>query len=265
MAKGKARVNYLGRAGLVASADAPDWSFIYEASAVKHPHYNLGDRVVLPDGRVFRYAKAGGDINCDYGCKFYEDEVETYRTVYTSGAVGDKSVTVDGSSHAALTKDELRGGYVIIYHTGGGGYTQFRGIVGNDAAAANADFTIYLDAALDVAITAASTGIEVFYNPWADVRSGNSVGNAYSVAGRPARNASSGQYFWVQTWGPIWIAPSESFSTGYNRGAYFDSDGSIHPAVAVGSLDSSDSTQYAGFLMNEGYTTGPLLMLQVCP
>lgn len=266
MAKGKAKSNYLGREGVVTPQTVPSWEFIYEASLVKNPKYNIGDRVVLPDGRVFRYAKSGSALNVDVGCSFAEDEVETYRTVLTATAVGDTSITIDGNSHAELTKDELRGGYVIVYHTGGGGDTQFRGIIGNDAAAANADFTIYLDGPLDHATIAATTGIEVFYNPYANLTA--SLHTKQSKAGKPAiQVAAANTYFWVQTWGPCWLAPQlTSFGDNNDRAGYWRHDGSIEGEIANTSKDVNlNSTQYAGFLINEGLTSGPLFMLQVSP
>jgi len=33
----------------------PNIEFLYEHSSTKNPEYNIGDRVLLPDGRVFRY------------------------------------------------------------------------------------------------------------------------------------------------------------------------------------------------------------------
>jgi len=243
-----------------------NWDFLYKASTTKDSRFDIGDRVCLPDGRVFRYGKASGSIDCDLGCKFAEDEVQTYDTTVTAIAPGDTSVTVDGGTHAALTEDELRGGYVIVYHTGGGGYTQFRGIVGNDVADANADFTVYVDASFDYT-AAVGTGIEVFYNPYAKLVDGSSAAVTCSVAGRPAINATDGQYFWVQTWGPTWVAPTNaSFADANDRGAYWRHSGAIEGEIANASKNvGENSTQYAGFLINEGFTTGPLFMLQVSP
>jgi len=268
--KGTNIVNYFNREGLVHhNTPVADWSFIYETSTVQAPGRSLGDRVVLPDGRVFRYAKSAGAINCDLGCKFMDDEFQSYQTIDASSnvAVGSTSITVNGGTHATVSKDDLRGGYVIIYHTGGGGYTQFRGIIGNGAAIANADFTVYLDAPTDTLIVGGTTGVEVFNNPYASIDDG--AGQGYSFAGKAAKQVTAAsQYFWVQTWGPCWIAPNitdGTWATNYHRGCFWRNDGSIQVAVAIGSLDADNTTQYAGFLINEGYSTGPLLMLQVCP
>lgn len=269
--RGKARTKLLDHsAGLVEGlATGPSWDFIYERSLVKHPSYNVGDRVALPDSRVYRYGKSASALNVDFGCKFNEDEVQGYEALKNAQAVGDTEVVFTGASHAALAEDELRGGYIIIFHDGGGGDTQFRGIVGNPASAANANITVYLDGGLDHAVIAGTTAAELFYNPYASLIQVAGSATGRSFAGKPAvQIAAADTYFWVQTWGPCWLAPSVAdgtWGTNYHRGAFWRLDGSIQVAVAIGSLDSDNTTQYAGFVINEGYSAGPLFMLQVSP
>lgn len=269
MSKGKAKCNYLDMQGHAAYQTVPSWGFIYEASTIKNPNYNIGDRVVLPDGRVFRYAKSGSAINVDRACEFYEDEAQgwTVLDAGTNTAIGSTSVTVNGGTHAALTKDELRGGYIIIFKDGGGGYTQFRGIIGNAASAEDADIVVYLDAPLDVAVVGGTTACEVFYNPYADLREGSYCN--FSKAGKAAVHVTAANmYFWVQTWGPCWIAPNTSdaaFTTYLHGAAFFRHDGGIEGEIATGSRTTENPTQRAGFLINEGYSAGPLLMLQISP
>ena len=275
MSTGKAKSTLLGIQGVVGHKDAPDWSFIYETSLIKMPNYNIGDRVVLPDGRVFRYAKSAGAMNVDFGCAFVEDECQGWTVLDSSenGVIGDKSILVNGSTHAALSEDELRGGYVIIFKDGGGGNTQFRGIIGNAASIANADIRIYLDAPLDVATIGGTTACEVFYNPYASIDdAARSIVACTSFAGKPAKQVTAAnQYFWVQTWGPCWITPSIADVTWApatnwsKRAAYFRHDGSIEANIAVATRDNENTDQLAGFLINEGYSAGPLLMLQISP
>ena len=263
--KSTARVNYLGSQGMVQSVSQGAWDFIYRTSTVKDSKWNIGDRCVLPDGRVFRYAKSTSEIKNDWGAKFMDDEFSGYSTISVANAVGDKSISVTAVAHDEVAEDELAGGYVIIFHTGGGGYTQFRGIVGNPAAADGATFTLYLDGPIDHATIAASTGVEVFNNPYAYI--GQTAGAARSFAGKAALHIiAASMYFWVQTWGPCWIAPSTtdgSWGTDtYHRAAYWRVDGGIQIDVDLASMDADNTTQYAGFLIGEGYSSGPLLMLQ---
>ena len=265
MAVGKAIVDYVHTKGVEVS-DVVSWEFIYRTSTVRDSRWNIGDRVALPDGRVFRYAKSGGALVVDRACDFVEDEAHTYTTIKTAAVVGATEVEITGSAHAIFTEDELRGGYVIIYHTGGGGDSQFRGIIGNPGSALNADFTIKLDGGLDHAVIAASTGVEVFYNPYSNLQQ---VGPCqYSKAGKPAAQVdATATYFWVQTWGPCWLSPQlTSFGDNNDRGAWFRHDGSIEGEIIASSKDVNlNSTQYAGFLIGEGLSSGPLFMLQVSP
>jgi len=265
MARGKARVNYLGRAGLVASQDQPDWSFLYEASTVKHPHYNIGDRVVLPDGRVFRYAKASGTVQTYKGQHFKKQIAIAYTTVLQAQAVGDKSLKIDAGAAAAVAEDELRGGYIVIYQSGDNHF-QNRGIVGNTLADADGYTTIYLDGPLAVELASGTTPVEVFHNPYAAI---NACDGTYhqSVAGVPAIRATDGQYFWLQTWGFTWISPSDAGSGAVadERQLVFDSVGAVFVHVTG---YTTKSYQHAGFLVdatNPGTDSCPLIMLQISP
>ena len=264
--QGKARTKLLAHsAGLAEGlASGPSWDFLYQKGHIKHPDYNIGDRVALPDGRVFRYGKSSDDaIITDLLCSFAEDEVQGYEVLKNNQAVGDKVVVFTGASHAALDEDELRGGYVIIFHSGGGGDSQFRGIVGNPASALNANVTVDLDASIDHAVIDATKDAELWYNPYAALK--GTTDDAASAAGRPMVNVDAADtYFWIQTWGPCWISPQVAGFQAANkqRSAVKRNDGSL---VAIGAAGALDMTQVVGFLINEGFSSGPLFMLQISP
>lgn len=241
----------------------PNLSFLYRVSTTIDPNYVVGDRVCLPDGRVFRYCKASGTCTDETGAAFTQAEVQTYNTVVTTIPIGSTSVIVNGGTHDTLTADCLRGGYIIMYSSTGG--PQFRGITGNTAALTAVDFTVYFDAET-VSEVVAAAGVEVFYNPWNGVSTAiNDV--TCSFAGMPVAPAASGSYLWVQTWGPVWCPPTTaSFADANDRGAYWRHSGAIEGEIANASKTASvNSTQYAGFLITKGFTAGPLLMLQVSP
>jgi len=237
---------------------------IHATSLVQN--YEIGTRLSLPDGRVYRYAKSTAAIQTELGCSFSDDELCTYSTTSAIEPVGETTIAITAVTHAAIALNELRGGYVIVYHDGGGGYTQFRRIISNPAADADVAFSIVIDRGLDTATVAATTGIEVWRNPYATIAPSTVVSS--SKAGVPAvQVGAASTYFWVQTWGPCWVAPQlASFADANDRAAYWRHDGSIEGEIANASKNAGlNSTQYAGFLINEGLTTGPLLMLQVCP
>lgn len=263
--EGVAKVKYVGSAGQAVpqGRDVGYWNFLYRKSTVKDPGYNVGDRVVLPDGRVCRYGKSSDTgLNTDLLCTFAEDEVQGWEALKESQVVGDMQVTFTGAAHAAVAEDELRGGYVIIFHDGGGGFTQFRGIVSNTESALNSNITVYLDAPLDVAIIGGTTAGELWYNPYAALAGDADL--SASAAGRPMVNVDAADtYFWIQTWGPCWLSPQNAgFAAAKQRSAVKRSDGSIQ---AIGAEGVNDVTQVVGFLINEGFTSGPLFMLQISP
>jgi len=131
MAQGKARTKLLDHsAGLVeGSAASGSWDFIYQASSVKHPDYNIGDRVALPDGRVYRYAKASEALTSQkFTCanKSMLVAENSAGCVQQAGAIGDTHVTLtvtaallktpgDTAASGIIAKDALRGGYISLY------------------------------------------------------------------------------------------------------------------------------------------------------
>ena len=93
MAKGTNRAHYLVSAGHVGTgAGQSPYDYLYEHSTTRNPLHQVGDRVVLPDGRVFRYAKASGTMQCDYAAKFCNNEFIEYVAVAAAQAVGDREV-----------------------------------------------------------------------------------------------------------------------------------------------------------------------------
>lgn len=253
--RGKARVNYLGGAGLVQSETAVGIAFLYRTSTIKDTKWNLGDRVVLPDGRVFRYAKAGNIIaNIQQGVKCYNQKTDgvDYCALLQGQAIGDNSVKVDGGGASDWTEDELRGGYIII-HTHTDLNHQFRGVIGNTPSDADGYITIYLDAPLTHTLTT-SHSVEVHLNPYSDVRQLNNTtgktGDHYtSVIGMPNVSTTvAAQYLWLQTAGPCWANPHGTLgyaSTADERALVFDYEGSICPYTDA--VDTDAQMQHAGF------------------
>lgn len=267
MAKGKQKVNYLNREGLVAHTETPDWSFLYEVSKIKHPNHYVGDRVVLPDGREFRYAKSTGSnaLYAAHGCAFTYTGLVSYTAFATSHDSDVKEITIPTATHAALTEDELRGGYVILFDGASDYATTTRGIVGNDAAAADAAFKVQLDAKITNAIVSGTEAVEVYRNPYAaiDVMSAGNI----AVAGVPATYVSAAaQYFWVQTKGITWVAPQSGVGGTYGQiGCFWRHDGSIDKAdtALATTVPSGSSSQYAGHtVIGSQSGNGPLFNLQ---
>lgn len=252
----------------------PNLNFLYEVSSTRNPEYHIGDRVCLPDGRVFRYALATGTLVTSAGAKCWDEETIKYAAIAADRAIGDKYVTVtvdaddgvtDAGTDAAgvIAEDELRGGYIVFYDASDV-VRQHYGIVGNSATTGAGTITIYLDAELAVAVL--TTGyVEVMGNPYGNVRRVND-GNS-SIIGVPLRAATDGQYCWLQTWGVICLSPGSTTSDpgadAEERMVWFDAAGNL-----VCRLDSDKDRQIAGFIIQKDSSAAagpPFIMLQISP
>ena len=260
MSKGKVKANYLHREGLVGLSDAPDYGFLYTTSLVKDPKWNIGDRVVLPDGREFAYSKSSGVVASGQAAEFVATGAIPYTLLSVDAAIGDKQLSFVASTHDAIAKDALRGGYCVTWPAAL--KDQTRGIIGNDVSAENAAITIYLDAPLSVAVTTATAG-EVYENPYANLINTGGGSSSRAKAGIAATYvAATATYFWVQIRGFVFIAIQSDMITN-KIGGYFRHDGSVQTQVAVASLGGNDTTQYAGHRIIGDYdNNGPLFYLQ---
>lgn len=274
MSKGRAIVKHVGKEGVIGYETASQYDFLYTTSVIKDPEYDIGDRVVLADGRVFRYAKATNIISAtQFGLKFWgqlDDGIDYTAPIQTELATA-RQLTVDAGAEGDYVVDELKGGYIII-HTHSVNNHITRGIIGNTASDGDGNVTIYVDAPWGVVI-AVAYGVETCPNPYASVRvkqaSHGGGGDRYSsVAGMPAvKTTVANQYLWLQTWGPCWVNPQGDVAhvaAVDRRGLLFDYEGSITQ------VDVSDATakkmQYAGFIItrdDSGGTGPPLIMLQI--
>ena len=263
--KGKTRAIYFGTVvPMVSHTTQPDWDFLYNTSLVIDPRFWVGDKVELPDGREFHYAKSTKAITTNLACNFTAAGYTSSTAFVVAAAIGDKKVTIPAATHAALTQNELRGGYVVMGIQGGTTTVQVRGIVGNTASLANAAFDVYLDAALSSAITS-SVSVETYQNPFAAISQDNT--ELLPRAGMAATNVSAADtYFWVETKGATWCSPQTG--VGADDGgvtAMWRHDGSLMPLE--GSLGATMAAyavaQIAGVcLEGSAAGNGPLLMLQ---
>lgn len=262
MAMGKNRQQIIGMQGGILSDKYADWDFIYRTSTDKDSLYNVGDTVRLPDKREYTYAKSAAACISGQACEFTYTGYIAITTFTTAVAAGLKTITVPAATHAALTKDELRNGYVVIYD-GTTNNVQFRGIVGNDASVLNVAFNLYLDGSLTEAITTSSK-IEVFQNPYMALRTGTLT--TLAKAGVPAVAVSAASmYFWVQTGGFCWVAPQSGVGDNGGIGCFWKHDGSIESADTALAVTTAtyDTSQYAGHtITGTAAGNGPLFFLK---
>lgn len=223
------------------------------------------------DGRVFKYAKASATLNTDLLAQQVTAQHMAYATVAASTAVGATELTVDfGATDGAaaggvIAVDELAGGYAIIFpHSEN---SMNRGIRGNTAADGGGDeITLYLDAPLNVATVVDVTHAEAICSPYYNIKASTTGDTARGFVGLPMVPATVGQYCWVQTWGPCWIAPQTDVGTGAsNQQVVARYDGSIQ-AHDYTDTTYSDKQQHIGFVLSHataGTQGAPFIMLQI--
>jgi hypothetical protein len=300
MSKGIGNVNYIRQGSQVTVGDQPNWGFLYQASTVIDPRFVVGDRQVTPDGRVFRYAKAGGTIRSEFGVCVPDASITNavapaQNTIYgpvidnfgvagktVAGATGSNVVTItvgatDGlAGDGGVAVDALRGGYIVI-NNGINQHPQFRGIIGNTAVIAGATSRlcdVYLDAPLGTfdingttyqGVVVGTTNIEAYFSPYCNAKGMNAVNSSYvtCIGASALDNVTVGQYFWVQTWGPVWLtSDAATGKAAHGRDIYINTDGSVR---------GQTSTTYAGYqrigtgldLSASGTSNGPNIMLQI--
>ena len=229
--------------------------------------HEIGARYRMDD-RVFHYAKAGATLVPNLGCQVYNTQSVAYATIAAAASIGDTFVVIDvaatdgAAGDGVIAKDELFGGYIIIFP--GSNRAINRRIIGNTAVDTD-EMTVELDAGIPIALDADTDYGECMASPYSDVRSTNSA--TKSIIGVPVVAATVGKYLWIQTWGPCWISPQAAVSVcNTNRQVVFRHDGSLDEH------DYSDAyttkAQHAGFVLANaaGATQGAaFIMLQICP
>lgn len=236
--------------------------------------YVCGTRLLTWDGRVFKYAKASGTLQCDYWCKHSRNEHIEYETIGQSQVAGDKSIiltvsagSVGPGADGIITEDDCAGGHISVFMAGLGD-SQNRGVIGNTSLlAGGTKITLYVDAPFDRLFTAGTDHAEVLGNPYIDVVDVQAAADAYaSAAGLPNVPATTGQFLFIQTWGIRWMSPTASATGGASgeRSLYFDTNGGLSE------LTYSSSTllnrQRAGYLVDKttsGTDGAPFAMLQI--
>jgi len=240
------------------SGDAADVPYMGLYAVETTQRYIPGTRKLTWDGRVFKYSLATGTVGGGR-LAYFLAAVGTYGVAYTtitgSKVVGDVQVSIATQSFA---KDVLAGGLVLLYGASYDYYQQ-RGIIGNNYCSSS-QLDIDLDGPLSVAITTASTGIEVMPNPYRYI---GAYTDTSSASGVPAARAVSGEFFWQQTWGMCNVEPGETISGssldrqlvgGIGAGACY-----MHSAAHA----TTDQAQHIGWILDAGASPVPFVMLQL--
>lgn len=256
---------------------------VYRVDTAKQ--FPIGTKMVLEDGRTYRYCSAGG--TCLPYCGAYKAkktntcttaptqataaaQLAAYGDTLAAGAIGSRYVTVTIDTEighlttGVLTADEMKGGFIVVGN-GANQYPQMRRIVSHPAlATAGGSLTMKLDGALITAVTAGTTTIEFMENPYSHLVA-DLVGSAYvSFIGVPACIAADGEFFWMQTKGPCWITSnSNTCNAAGDRTIVFASNGSV---VSSDDVTVESGLQIAGYALDmsgSAESNAPFVMLQL--
>ena len=167
----------------------------------------LGTRAVTPDGRVFRWALAGG-VAIEAG-KLVQTLAEIGSSVHVSGltvinatVTGVTTITVTMATTPVAANVYADGDLVIDTSPGQAMYR----IKSHQAAdsGADAEFTLYDSDEIKNALTSGTTLVGFRRNPYTSVIITPTTVTGAVIGVTPINVAISG-YFWLQTWGPALV------------------------------------------------------------
>jgi len=171
-----------------------------ETSSQKHV---LGSRMVLPDGRVYRYVETAGTdiaggavVQAAAGTAAHDQDL-----VVVAVSAGSTTVTINTSG--TYTKDQYKDGYMHI--NSGTGAGEIYRIKSNTAVSSATGMVLTLDEedGLATALTAGAGNCEVGLstNPYKDVIISPTTVSNVAVGVAPTL-LTADYYGWIQTWGP---------------------------------------------------------------
>ena len=160
--------------------------------------HKIGSRATTPDGRVYRYAKAGATALVAGDLLQAPAIVANHQNLTpAAAAIGATTVTVTLGATAA-TADQYAEGFLVVNVAPGIGYTY--AIKSNPAAALSATMVVTLDDTIQVALTASSR-VSLIANSYNGVIQSPTVATSSPVGvGVEATTANSFQF--IQVYGP---------------------------------------------------------------
>lgn len=191
----------------------------------------LGEKMVTPDGRAFRYAKCGGTALVPGKLYQAPAELTNHQNVEPNAtfAIGATSVTVTLGATAA-TANQYSGGYLVVTITPGQGYQYL--ITSHPAADASATLTLTLADPLLVALTA-SSNVDLVSNPYNAVIINPTTASS-CVVGAAVYPVAASEFGWLQVSGvcPL-LVDDQTVAVGTNVAASNQAAGAIEPATGV--------------------------------
>lgn len=190
--------------------------------------YNLGQRMVLPDGRVFRFVKSADSLVAGKVVQSAANVANHLACAVTTAAAAATALTVTLGATAA-TLDQYADGYAISDEQPGGWALK---IVTHPAAnsAATLALTLHPKTPLQAAYTNGSTTVSLIKNPYKDVvlQPTSPTGTTLGIA---CATIASGSWGWVQTRGIASVLTSGTLVLG-NSAVLGGATGALTPSTA---------------------------------
>jgi hypothetical protein len=177
--------------------------------------HRFGSRMVLPDGRIFKYGLANGDIGagkiCQASATIAADDMDV--PLAAQASVGDKTISV--TAQGTIAEDAYAEGYIYINENTGEGHIY---TVRSNAAGTNTNTMVVTLEDGDTVVaatnsTAASTLSGLIFNPYKDfiIYPATTSGHAVGVT---SVDVDDNEYAWLQTWGPAVVLCDVAFIPG---------------------------------------------------
>ena len=247
-----------------------------EVSAVQN--FMLGSRMVV-DERTYHYARAGAALvaPCTYRLGINADlQAPTTWGMALNVAIvaGDRTCTITpGAGYGEVPNtvglNELVGGWIEIW--GAANLFMWRRIIGNTAIVAGvpATMVITVDRPFNGAVAAAAGVAALHRSIYRNVQMGGVYPGEESAVGLPPVPVPINNFFWLQTWGPCFIAPQFN-PPGFvanSRDVYLGAAGTVVDFAAAYAAGANISPQRVGYVMGAS-TAGDGnsdIMLQLAP
>jgi hypothetical protein len=242
-----------------------------EESATQN--YTIGSRMQV-DERVFYYSYAHAaiaGITASMRLAVSTDQILAVNDLLSVGATVAGAtqvvVTVGAFQAGVVTANELVGGWLEIWPVAGTSF-MFRKITANTATAVGGNITITVDRPMENVVGAASQ-VTVHPSVYRNVESAVTAGLAQfaTAIGLPPRAVQLNYYFWLQTWGPCFIAPTGAWplSVLNDYDVYFHQDGTTADFNAEYAAGANISPQRIGHVMGSGAYGAGSVFLQLAP
>lgn len=232
--------------------------------------YDLGVPMRDTMGNKYRYGKLGGSSVLTQRVGWgYNYQISGHLAIPTTSAIGTKVVyatvgATDGiAGDGVIALNYLADGYAIVWHADAT-IMRLRILSNTATVATGGTIALTVEDPVSETITTAVETIEIFANPWVDVRTGDS-GGKHAFIGQPmAPFVTAYPYGWWLTHGPTFIDPQATVGLTNNAMFGIRHDGSIDMY-----LDTSiytDNIQYGGYVLSylaAGTQAAPFVMLDL--